>query len=89
MNTLCHELAHLRHFNHGLRFRRFYLQILEFARAERIYSPGPALEVRAMPPARSVHRARPTASRAAEATPGRAASNSGPLQLMLFGTDSA
>ena len=32
VNTLCHELAHLRHFNHGLRFQRFYAQILEFAR---------------------------------------------------------
>ena len=41
INTLCHELAHLRHFNHGPRFRRFYLEILEFARAEGIYRPGP------------------------------------------------
>lgn len=41
VNTLCHELAHLRHFNHGPRFRRFYLEILEFARAEGIYRPGP------------------------------------------------
>ena len=36
VNTLCHELAHLRHFNHGPRFRRFYLEILEFASAEGI-----------------------------------------------------
>ena len=41
VNTLCHELAHLRHFNHGPRFRRFYLEILDFARAEGIYRPGP------------------------------------------------
>jgi hypothetical protein len=40
VNTLCHELAHLRHFNHGLRFRAFYLQLLEFARVEGIYRPG-------------------------------------------------
>lgn len=40
--TLCHELAHLRHFNHGLRFRAFYQRILEWARAEGIYEPGPA-----------------------------------------------
>jgi hypothetical protein len=40
VNTLCHELAHLRHFNHGLHFRAFYSNILEWARAEGIYQPG-------------------------------------------------
>ncbi len=40
VNTLCHELAHLRHFNHGPRFKDFYLEILEFARREGIYRPG-------------------------------------------------
>ena len=40
VNTLCHELAHLRHFNHGLRFQRFYREILEYARSARIYRPG-------------------------------------------------
>jgi predicted metal-dependent hydrolase len=40
VNTLCHELAHLRHFNHGLRFRAFYAELLEFARREGIYRPG-------------------------------------------------
>jgi predicted metal-dependent hydrolase len=51
VNTLCHELAHLRHFNHGPRFKAFYLQILEWARAQKIYQPrstpanaSPALE---------------------------------------------
>ena len=39
VNTLCHELAHLRHFNHGERFKAFYLQILEYARREAIYRP--------------------------------------------------
>jgi len=42
VNTLCHELAHLRHFNHGLRFRSFYRELLEYARREGIYRPGPA-----------------------------------------------
>jgi predicted metal-dependent hydrolase len=42
VNTLCHELAHLRHFNHGERFKTFYFQLLEFARVEGIYRPGPA-----------------------------------------------
>jgi predicted metal-dependent hydrolase len=40
VNTLCHELAHLRHFNHGLRFRAFYAELLEYARREGIYQPG-------------------------------------------------
>jgi predicted metal-dependent hydrolase len=39
VNTLCHELAHLKHFNHGPRFQTFYSQILEWARRERIYQP--------------------------------------------------
>jgi predicted metal-dependent hydrolase len=39
--TLCHELAHLRHFHHGVRFRRFYLEILDYARAQGIYRPSP------------------------------------------------
>jgi len=41
VNTLCHELAHLKHFNHGQRFQTFYGEILEWARRERIYRPGP------------------------------------------------
>ena len=42
INTVCHELAHLRHFNHGPRFKAFYFQILEYARREGIYRPGAA-----------------------------------------------
>jgi hypothetical protein len=41
VNTLCHELAHLKHFNHGLKFQTLYAEILEWARRERIYRPGP------------------------------------------------
>ncbi len=40
VSTLCHELAHLRHFDHGLRFRALYAQLLEFARDRAIYRPG-------------------------------------------------
>ena len=52
VNTLCHELAHLRHFNHGPRFKAFYFRLLDFARAEGIYrpGPGPARPPRARPP---------------------------------------
>ena len=42
VNTLCHELAHLRHFDHGPRFQVFYRRLLEWARREGIYRPGPA-----------------------------------------------
>ena len=33
VDTLCHELARLRHFDHSPRFRDLYLRILEEARA--------------------------------------------------------
>jgi len=41
VDTLCHELAHLRYFDHSVRFRRFYRQILEEARNLGYYRPGP------------------------------------------------
>jgi hypothetical protein len=44
VNTLCHELAHLRHFDHGPRFKAFYFELLDFARARGIYRPGPLRE---------------------------------------------
>lgn len=50
VNTLCHELAHLRHFNHGPRFKDFYLRILAYARAAGIYQPSRPHRV-ASPPA--------------------------------------
>jgi len=40
INTLCHELAHLRHFDHGYGFQGCYAAILEYARDEGIYRPG-------------------------------------------------
>jgi predicted metal-dependent hydrolase len=68
VDTLCHELAHLRHFNHGARFQVFYRRILEHARRAGIYRPGreqsaaarllaplrPSPFGRALPPRRAV-----------------------------------
>jgi hypothetical protein len=83
VNTLCHELAHLRHFNHGARFRRFYGEILEHARAVGIYRPGfesAALpRLTAAPGLRLVRHQLPHA--AAPALARR------PLQLTLFEVD--
>jgi len=73
VNTLCHELAHLRHFNHGPRFRAFYLALLDFARTEGIYRPGHAPAPAAPPPPRAPKRRNPPAQAPA-----------GPKQLELF-----
>jgi hypothetical protein len=40
VHTLCHELSHLRHFNHGPRFRRFLEEVLAWSRRQGIYRPG-------------------------------------------------
>jgi hypothetical protein len=39
VNTLCHELAHLKFFDHKEGFRRFYARLLAWARAQGIYRP--------------------------------------------------
>jgi len=70
--TLCHELAHLRHFNHGVRFRRFNQHLLEWARQAGIYRPH------AEPSPRPSRPPPPLGSRP---TPQPAA----PRQLTLFG----
>lgn len=69
VNTLCHELAHLRYFDHGPRFKAFYFEILDWARAEGIYRPG---RIRVRP-------------RAPEPQGSRAPRRSTPEQLGLFG----
>ncbi len=40
IDTLCHELAHLRHFDHSPRFYAFYERVLGYARRRGIYRPG-------------------------------------------------
>ena len=40
VNTLCHELAHLRHFDHSPRFHRFYRELLAWAKRAQIYRPA-------------------------------------------------
>jgi len=46
VDTLCHELAHVRYLNHGLRFRRLYHEILDEARRLGHYRPGPGEQPR-------------------------------------------
>lgn len=46
VDTLCHELAHLKHFNHGPHFKRFFWQLLSWARHQGIYQPGPIGKLR-------------------------------------------
>jgi hypothetical protein len=81
VNTLCHELAHLRHFDHGPRFKAFYLRVLDFARAQGIYQPGP-LPRTAVPEVRALltaARAVPPRRRATVLEPA-----ADPRQLQLF-----
>lgn len=40
IDTLCHELAHLKHFDHGPKFQQFFWQLLGWARAHGIYQPA-------------------------------------------------
>ena len=69
IDTLCHELAHLRYFDHRVRFHLFYRRILEHARRIRVYRPGPRR--RAQPPRRAAPQPRPQPAPS-------------PLQLELF-----
>ena len=74
VNTLCHELAHLKHFHHGEPFRAYYRELLAFARAEGIYVPAAA-------PRRTPRRPAPGRGSPRSAPPAA----EGPEQLGLFG----
>lgn len=71
VNTLCHELAHLRHFDHGPRFKAFYFELLTWSRQQGIYQPRP----KADPLRRSQRRPEPSE---------RPTPAAGPQQLDLF-----
>jgi hypothetical protein len=83
VDTLCHELAHLRHFNHGRRFQALYRRILEHARREGIYRPGMALAdplASAIPSSAPI----PRAARGAAVLGGGSRPCGVPEQLALF-----
>ena len=46
VNTLCHELSHLRHMDHQEEFKALFFQVLGYARERGIYRPAASTVVR-------------------------------------------
>lgn len=80
VDTLCHELAHLQHFNHGRRFQALYRRILEHARRAGIYRPGTDDDAQPQPSIQPPRRP----SLRAPATPLVEVPREAPQQLALF-----
>ncbi len=89
VDTLCHELAHLRHFDHGRRFHALYEKVLAYARRKGVYRPGPR-PPRPQEPQHSLLvglRPRPAIARPrvrSQRVAGGVAGDQGPKQLELF-----
>jgi len=84
VDTLCHELAHLKYFDHGVRFQGFYRRMLEYARRQGIYKPSRRVqEAPQRRPPELLRRAEEPPAALLGATP-RPLRPSGAVQLELF-----